>query len=204
MRHLSREALKERFENPMNPFEALAVLEEMDRRVREGTLKPKGGDKHMADDIFIKVGAMWKNRDSKDQLMYRGSVTVKDLLDWLDAVGVDQRADDARLPIVLLVNNYKKEQTHPDFNLFGSDPDRKQESRGGRGGYSRRQDRDEPEPAPRTRAPRDPEPATQEDRPKRRYTRKASAPPKGRSTRSTSRRAAKAPARGRGRLRLSR
>lgn len=88
---------------------------------------------------LTRMGGLWKKRTKKGDPMLSGLVNVGEFLDFIEQHGL--KAED-RAPLLVLVNNYKKEDRHPDFNLFGVDPESRKRNgnSGGRGGRSYNRD----------------------------------------------------------------
>jgi hypothetical protein len=102
-----------------------------------------GGGK--SDSNLTRLGGAWKRETKKGDPMLAGRINAGDLADYLDTFGL--KGED-QVPVLLLKNNYKESQKHPDFIIYGLDPEdvarRSRDSRGGRGGGGGRgRDRDE-------------------------------------------------------------
>ena len=77
----------------------------------------------MADRIFVPIGAAWKRTDKQDNVYLSGSIKAGQLKEYLATISFADRGDDEYIPFVLLINDQKQKDNHPDFNMFGTDPD---------------------------------------------------------------------------------
>ena len=135
------------------------------------------------DPRFVRAGGLWKGRDRKDNEMLTGGILAGKLKDYADEIGLAERRDDERLPLLIFANTYKEEENHPDFNVYLGDPDKKREGKGKQTGYRRERDVEEERPtkntddrneeseerqAPSRRAPKPTRPTTKKPEPKSR------------------------------------
>lgn len=91
-----------------------------------------GGGK--SDSNLTRLGGAWKRETKKGDPMLAGRINAGDLVDYLETFGL--KGED-QVPVLLLKNNYKESQKHPDFIIYGLDPEdvaRRSQQRGGRGG----------------------------------------------------------------------
>lgn len=118
-------------------------------RDREDRGRDRDGDrdrgKGKSDSNLTRLGGAWKRETKKGDPMLAGRINSGDLADYLDTHGF--KGED-QVPVLLLKNNYKESQKHPDFIIYGLDPEdvaRRSRGRGNGGGrsYSRGRDRDD-------------------------------------------------------------
>lgn len=107
-----------------------------------------GGSRRSNSDL-ARLGGLWAKRTKKGDRMFSGLVTVGDFLDYIERYRL-QPGD--RASLLILMNTYKKEDRHPDFNIFGTDPHWK--GKGRRSGGDRDRGRDDDRERNDDRAPR--------------------------------------------------
>ena len=70
-----------------------------------------------------KLGGMWEKQSKKGESIFSISINADQL---------PEPDENGRIRLTALVNNYKEEETHPDYNLLVSTP--KEQYRGNKGG----------------------------------------------------------------------